>query len=57
MFINNDRGVDILGNVVEASSISINRTYYGDVHNTGHILLAQIHDPDNEFLVNIYISL
>uniref|UniRef100_A0A1Y9H277 Tyrosinase copper-binding domain-containing protein n=1 Tax=Anopheles dirus TaxID=7168 RepID=A0A1Y9H277_9DIPT len=44
------RGIDVLGNLVERSSLSINRSLYGDVHNNGHVLLAYIHDPRGIYL-------
>ncbi|KAG8238617.1 hypothetical protein J437_LFUL018535, partial [Ladona fulva] len=43
-------GIDILGNIVEASILSINRNLYGNLHNMGHFLLAVPHDPDNRYL-------
>ncbi|KAF7284741.1 hypothetical protein GWI33_021611 [Rhynchophorus ferrugineus] len=43
-------GIDILGNIVESSVISINRDFYGDVHNMGHVMLSYIHDPDHRHL-------
>ncbi|KAK4878033.1 hypothetical protein RN001_010539 [Aquatica leii] len=43
-------GIDVLGNIIEASSLSPNPSYYGNLHNFGHILLAFIHDPDQRFL-------
>ncbi|KAF2899092.1 hypothetical protein ILUMI_07081 [Ignelater luminosus] len=39
-------GIDILGNIIEASSLTPNRNYYGDWHNYGHSMLGVIHDPD-----------
>lgn len=45
-------GIDILGNVIESSILSVNQNAYGDLHNMGHMLLAYIHDPDNRFLVS-----
>ncbi|KAL1490376.1 hypothetical protein ABEB36_013085 [Hypothenemus hampei] len=43
-------GIDVLGNIVESSILSPNRDFYGDMHNTGHILLSYIHDPDHRHL-------
>ncbi|KAF7994702.1 hypothetical protein HCN44_004174 [Aphidius gifuensis] len=43
-------GIDILGNIIEASTISINPTYYGDLHNLGHVAIAYLHDPDHRYL-------
>ncbi|XP_017079787.2 phenoloxidase 3-like [Drosophila eugracilis] len=44
------KGIDILGNIVEASALSPNMALYGDMHNMGHILLAYSHDPDHRHL-------
>lgn len=43
-------GINILGNVLEASRLSPNRQYYGQIHNFGHNLIAYAHDPDNRHL-------
>ncbi|KAF7269759.1 hypothetical protein GWI33_017215 [Rhynchophorus ferrugineus] len=43
-------GIDVLGNMVEASILSPNRELYGDLHNMGHVLLSYIHDPDHRHL-------
>lgn len=40
-------GIDILGNMMESTMVSINREYYGNLHNIGHIFFAYAHDPDN----------
>jgi hypothetical protein len=45
-----DRGIDILGDLVEASSLTPNRDLYGSLHNTGHDMLAFCHDPDGRHL-------
>ena len=39
-------GIDILGNLVESSIISKNRSYYGSLHNYSHDAIALCHDPD-----------
>ncbi|KAK7595536.1 hypothetical protein V9T40_013361 [Parthenolecanium corni] len=44
-----EAGIDILGNIIEASLLSVNRNRYGDLHNFGHLMLAYIHDPDNRY--------
>uniref|UniRef100_A0A240PM30 Tyrosinase copper-binding domain-containing protein n=1 Tax=Anopheles epiroticus TaxID=199890 RepID=A0A240PM30_9DIPT len=44
------RGIDVLGNILERSSLTINRNLYGDVHNLGHVLLGYIHDPRGIYL-------
>jgi hypothetical protein len=48
--MNNPRGIDFLGEVVEASIWSINPDYYGDigVHNEGHLLIGLVQDPEGE---------
>nr|Q8I6K1.1 RecName: Full=Phenoloxidase 1; AltName: Full=Prophenoloxidase-I; Flags: Precursor [Holotrichia diomphalia]BAC15603.1 prophenoloxidase-II [Holotrichia diomphalia] len=43
-------GIDILGNIVESSNLSVNRTLYGDLHNMGHVFISYIHDPDHRHL-------
>lgn len=50
MPLDETRGIDVLGNILERSAISINRNLYGDVHNMGHVLLAFIHDPRGTYL-------
>lgn len=34
------KGIDILGNIVEASNLSPNRDLYGNLHNFGHVLIS-----------------
>ncbi|GLV34926.1 Prophenoloxidase 2 [Carabus blaptoides fortunei] len=43
-------GIDVLGNIIEASSLSPNTNFYGNLHNLGHVFLSVIHDPDGRFL-------
>ncbi|CAH0557366.1 unnamed protein product [Brassicogethes aeneus] len=43
-------GIDILGNMIESSTLSPNRGFYGDIHNMGHVFLSFIHDPDARHL-------
>ena len=45
-----DTGIDVLGNLVEASALSKNPDYYGSLHNLGHDLIAYAHDPDGRFM-------
>lgn len=45
-----NEGIDILGNIMESSIISPNRTFYGDFHNMGHVFISYSHDPDNRHL-------
>ncbi|CAH1396533.1 unnamed protein product [Nezara viridula] len=44
------RGIDILGNILESSILSINTNLYGDIHNLGHVAIALCHDPDGRNL-------
>ncbi|XP_061400199.1 phenoloxidase 2-like [Musca vetustissima] len=44
------RGIDILGNMLEASIISPNQSVYGDFHNMGHVFISYAHDPDHRHL-------
>ncbi|XP_053962369.1 phenoloxidase 2-like [Anastrepha ludens] len=44
------RGIDILGNMMESSIISPNRSLYGDFHNMGHVFISYSHDPDHRHL-------
>lgn len=44
------RGIDILGDIVEATSLSINPQLYGNLHNMGHNMIAFSHDPDHRHL-------
>lgn len=50
VLLTEENGIDILVNLVEASSLSLNRNLYGSLHNEGHNLLAFIHDPDGNYL-------
>ncbi|XP_050327547.1 phenoloxidase 2-like [Bactrocera neohumeralis] len=43
-------GIDILGNIIEESDLSINVQYYGKLHNMGHNSIASIHDPDHRHM-------
>ena len=48
--LNTANGIDLLGELVEASVYSVNPNYYGafGVHNDGHFLLALVQDPRGE---------
>jgi hypothetical protein len=50
-------GIDVLGNLIEASSLSVNQSFYGNYHNFGHNMLAFLHDPDYRFQVQYYFIL
>lgn len=43
-------GIDMLGNMMESSIVSIDRDYYGDIHNMGHVFMAFAHDPEHRHL-------
>merc|ERR1719370_325515 len=45
----NDKGIDILGDLIESSSYSVNKYYYGALHNTAHIVLGRQGDPHGKF--------
>lgn len=47
--IMNDRGIDILGDVIESSTYSPNPEYYGALHNIAHIVLGRQGDPKGKF--------
>lgn len=46
----NEKGIDVIGNMVEASILSPNPKLYGSYHNTGHMLIAYAHDPKEDLL-------
>ncbi|XP_055374570.1 phenoloxidase 2-like [Condylostylus longicornis] len=48
--LDENRGIDILGNMMESSILSPNRQLYGDLHNMGHVFLSYAHDPDHRHL-------
>lgn len=43
-------GIDILGNILESTKLSINPKLYGNLHGFGHEMIAYIHDPDGRHL-------
>ena len=48
----NAKGIDVLGNMVESSSIlTPNVDYYGVLHNYGHLAIGFIHDPEYRYNV------
>ncbi|XP_063697465.1 phenoloxidase 2-like [Culicoides brevitarsis] len=47
---NTDFGIDILGNLIESSSLSANRQMYGQLHNFGHVIISYVNDPINKHL-------
>lgn len=44
------RGIDILGDMLESTDLSPNRQFYGNLHNMGHNLISFVHDPDGRHL-------
>jgi tyrosinase len=48
--LDNERGIDYLGNMMESSILSPNQQLYGDFHNMLHVFIALAHDPDNRHL-------
>nr|ALJ76679.1 pro-phenol oxidase subunit 1 [Epicauta chinensis] len=46
-------GIDVLGNIIEASILTPNSSYYGDFHNMGHVLFSYVHDPDHRHLEQV----
>lgn len=50
-------GVDVLGNIMEASILSPNQNVYGDLHNLGHVAISYCHDPDHRYLVTGYATM
>ncbi|CAM1332236.1 PPO3 (predicted) [Pycnogonum litorale] len=47
-----ETGIDVLGALVESSHESINKAYYGSLHNWGHVIMASAHDPDGRYQEN-----
>ncbi|GIY12159.1 hemocyanin D chain [Caerostris extrusa] len=50
--LDSERGLDILGALIESSHESLNKGYYGTLHNWGHVMVAKIHDHDGRFKEN-----
>ncbi|ETN67213.1 prophenoloxidase [Anopheles darlingi] len=50
IMLDEERGIDVLGDVMEASSLTPNRQLYGSLHNMGHNVISYIHDPDYRYL-------
>ncbi|XP_068623411.1 phenoloxidase subunit 1-like [Battus philenor] len=50
MPLDEETGIDVLGNLMESSALSRNRVYYGDLHNLGHVFISYCHDPDHRNL-------
>merc|ERR1712042_377899 len=45
----NDKGIDVIGDLIESSTYSVNPYYYGALHNTAHIVLGRQGDPKGKF--------
>merc|ERR1712042_225806 len=45
----NDKGIDVIGDLIESSTYSVNPYYYGALHNTAHIVLGRQGDPVGKF--------
>jgi len=50
--LDENTGIDVLGNLLESSQLSVNRDFYGNFHAMGHVMLSYIHDPDHRHLEN-----
>lgn len=44
--LNNEHGIDVLGELVESSATSVNRNLYGNLHSAIHVMTAKITDPN-----------
>ncbi|ROT63387.1 hemocyanin subunit L3 [Penaeus vannamei] len=47
--IMNERGINVLGDIIESSMYSPNVQYYGALHNTAHIVLGRQADPHGKY--------
>ncbi|XP_045601340.1 hemocyanin A chain-like [Procambarus clarkii] len=47
--INNEHGIDILGDIIESSTYTTNAAYYGALHNQAHRILGAQSDPKRKF--------
>merc|ERR1712198_145943 len=45
----NERGIDVLGDIIESSMYSPNVQYYGALHNLAHIMLGRQGDPHGKY--------
>ncbi|GAB6029837.1 Polyphenol oxidase 1 [Chamberlinius hualienensis] len=43
--LNDEHGIDILGNTIESNTGSVNFKTYGSLHSMGHVLLSRTTDP------------
>nr|CCA94917.1 hemocyanin subunit c [Euphrynichus bacillifer] len=42
-------GIDILGDIIESSYESVNKSFYGSLHNWGHVMIGDIQDPEGKY--------
>lgn len=47
--MNNNGAIDILGNLIEATALSVNQRYFGSLHNDGHTFISLCHDPNGKY--------
>nr|CAZ66719.1 hemocyanin subunit 5b [Pandinus imperator] len=50
--IDEEHGINVLGNIIESNHDSVNEDYYGSLHNWGHVLIAEAHDHDGRYQTN-----
>jgi tyrosinase len=50
--LDENTGIDVLGNMMESSILSPNRDFYGNLHNSMHNIVSYSHDPDHRHLEN-----
>ena len=43
------KSIDCLGSTVEANEDTVNRDYYGNLHNMGHVVISMMNDPDERY--------
>ncbi|GAB0091392.1 hypothetical protein DMENIID0001_062330 [Sergentomyia squamirostris] len=48
--LNNELGIDCIGNMIQSSLLSPNQDYYGDLANMGQLFIGFCHDPDGRNL-------
>lgn len=53
--LDDEKGIDVLGNMFESSILSPNRDLYGNLHNQMHNIIAYAHDPDHRHLENFAV--
>jgi hypothetical protein len=48
--LSEERGIDLLGDIIENSDLSVNPQLYGSLHNEGHNSISFVHDPDSRHI-------